>query len=280
MFLYPIIAVISETVGYLIDKLAYKQTHISANYIMRLIFLTMCMSLLVYITVAEVPPPEISLIALLLLLTIAVISFFGNFLDYLSLRTNNLALRQPILGMEPILASFFGQIFFVDERKTSFLIAIILSCVVMYIGYHKIHVTPRQRKGLRYLVIAIMIYAIGPSMYKITLPYVSPEYITFFRVTFILLLALVFLPVKARETRHAEKKVLLGIGSGVLYAIGAVAGLYAIDTIGVTQTMLLLALAPAIVYLSARFIFREDVLRREVIVSVCMIGIILGATFM
>lgn len=43
--------------------------------------------------------------------------------------------------------------------------------------------------------------------------------------------------------------------------------------------MLLLALAPAIVYLSAHFIFKEKVLGRYLVASTCLIAIILGTTF-
>lgn len=109
MLLYPIIAVICEAAGYLVDKFNYKTTHISVNYLMRLIFITMGVSLLLYVIIAGVPPPNLSVTAVFLLLLLAIVSFFGNFFDYLSLRSNDLSLRQPTLGMEPILASFFGS---------------------------------------------------------------------------------------------------------------------------------------------------------------------------
>lgn len=279
MLFYPIIAVICETTGYLVDKYNYKTTQISVHFLMRLIFLTMGVSLLLYVVVAGIPLLAFSVVAMLLLVLLAIVSFFGNFFDYLSLRNNDLSLRQPILGMEPILASFLGQIFFADERKDIFLIAILLSCAVMYIGYRNTRVSLEQKKGMQYLLIAVAIYAFGPSIYKITLPYISPEYITLFRVLFILILSSVLLPVKRGESKNRNNKIVLGIGAGILYAAGAVASLYAIDAYGVTQTMLLLALTPAIVYLSAHFFFKERVLGRCLLSSACLIAIILGTTF-
>lgn len=104
----------------------------------------------------------------------------------------------------------------------------------MYIGYRNTHISPKQKKGMRYLIAAVMIYAIGPSIYKITLPYISPEYITIFRVVFILAMSSMFLPVRRSESKNRKNKNILGVGAGILYAIGSVAGLYAIDAYSVT----------------------------------------------
>lgn len=274
-FLFPLTAIVSESTAKTIDKLNLAKNHIATTHLMRLVFVGMTVSLFAYIIVADKPLPEFSFVALGLMLLIASVSFVGNVFDYLSLKADDLSLREPMMGYEPILAGLFGYLFFASEREAGFLAAFLLSTVVVYFGTHQRRLGKRQREGMVFLLLALVLYALLPSIYKLTLPYISPEYISFFRVASILVLASIFMPIK-RHLR-STRKMAYGLTAGVIYAIGSVASLYAIEKLGVAQTMLLLLLSPALIYLSGYFILKERVRTGEITSSVALVIIVLGS---
>jgi drug/metabolite transporter (DMT)-like permease len=274
-FIYPLIAVLSESAAQTIDKLNFRKHKIAATYLMWLVFVGMFGALFLYLLITNKPLPHFSLAAICLLVLIAFVSFTANVFDYLSLKSDDISLREPMLCFEPILGGFFGYIFFPSERKAGFLIALLLSMVVVYFGIHRRRLGVNQSRGMGYLFLGIIFYALLPSIYKVTLPHISPEYIAFFRVWAILLLTTIFMPIKIHF--HKSNTVYLGLLAGIVYAAGAVAGLYAIEKLGVVQTALLLVLAPTIIYLSGYFILKEKVRMGEVISSICLAIIVIGS---
>lgn len=272
-FLFPLTAVVSEATGKTIDKLNFRKNRIAPMLLMRLVFIGMSFWLLLYILLAGKPLPDFSFIAAGLMLTIAFVSFIGNVFDTLSLKADDLSLREPMIGFEPILAGFVGYLLFPTERKSGFLLAFALSAVVVYLGTHRRKLRVRQGKGMFYLFLAVIFYSTLPSIYKWTLDYINPEYISLFRVISILILASFFFPVQRRK--HSPKKVFYALASGFAYAIGAVASLYAIQKLGVIQTMLLLLLGPSLKYFASWFILREKVRKGELASSATLAVIVL-----
>ncbi len=67
-------------------------------------------------------------------------------------------------------------------------------------------------------------------------------------------------------------KVRYSFLSGAVYALGAVASIYAIQKLGVVLAMLLLLLGPFLRYLSGYFILKENVRKGEMISSVLLAG--------
>lgn len=281
-FLFPLASIVSEATAKTIDKLNFSTTRISPNYLMRLVFLGMAGSLLVYVLITSKPLPDFSMAAAGFVILIALVSFAGNVFDYLSLKSDDLSLREPMLGFEPILAGLFGYLFFASERNPVLLPAFLLSAVVVYFGTHQRRLGRLQKRGMLYLLLAVLFYALLPSVYKLTLPYISPEYIALFRVVAILLLVSLLLPVRRTKKRlkngRTARRTVFGLGSGVIYAVGTVTSLYAIQTLGVAQTMLLLTLGPALIYLSGYFILKEKERKGEIISSACLVVIVGVAT--
>jgi drug/metabolite transporter (DMT)-like permease len=275
-FIYPLIAVVSDSAAQTMDRLNFKKHTITATYLMWLVFIGMFGALFIYILLAGKPLPQFSTSVIGLLSLIAFVSFTANVFDYLSLKDDDITLRQPMLGFEPILGGLFGYVFFPSERKPEFLLALILSLVVVHYGIHRRRLGKNQSRGIGYLFLAIAFYALLPSIYKVTLPHVAPEYIAFFRVWAILLLTTIFMPIKI-SFRPAEK-VHLGLLAGIIYAVGAVASLYAIEKLGVVQTALLLVLAPALIYSAGFFILREKVRTGELVSSILLAIIVIGST--
>jgi drug/metabolite transporter (DMT)-like permease len=277
-FLYPLIAVVSDSAGQTIDRLIFKKHTISAAYLMWIVFAGMFGSLYIYVMLAGKPLPAFTITIAGLLVLIALTSFTANVFDYLSLKADDITLRQPMLGFEPVLAGLFGYIFFPGERKPAFLIALILSLGVVHYGIHRRRLGKNQSRGIGYLFLAIVCYALLPSIYKTTLPHMSPEYIAFFRVTAILLLTTIFMPIKI--SIKPDEKVLLGLLVGIINAVGAVASLYAYQKLGVVQTSLLLVLAPILIYISGFFILREKVHMGELVSSIGLAIIIISTTIL
>lgn len=273
-FLFPLTAIISESLAKTVDKLNFKKNRIAAIHLMRLVFIGMGISLLLYILVTGKSLPDFSFIALGLVVLVAFVSFMCNVFDFLSLKADDISLREPMLGFEPILAGLFGYFLFPAEREEGFILAFALSTLVVYFGTHRRKLKRLQKKGMFYLSLAVLFYGILPSLYKFTMEYVDPEYLALFRVVGILLLASLFLPV--RRYKKSIGKTTYGLVSGVVYALGTVASLYAIQALGVAQTMLLLLLSPALMYLVGYFVLKERVRPGEVISSAALAVIVVA----
>jgi drug/metabolite transporter (DMT)-like permease len=275
-FLYPLIAVVSDSASQTVERLNFRKHSISATYLMWVVFTGMFGSLLIYVTLTGKPLPQFTIGLIGLLVLIALVSFIANIFDYLSLKADDITLRQPMLSFEPILAGLFGYIFFPSERKPAFLIALILSLAVVHFGLHRRRLGRVQSRGIGYLFMAIVCYALLPSIYKKTLPHMSPEFIAFFRVSAILLLTTIFMPIKF--DLKPSNKVFLGLLAGIFNAVGAVTSLYAFEKLGVVQTSLLLVLAPVLIYISGFFVLREKIHMGELVSSFCLAIIVIGST--
>lgn len=283
-FIFPLVSLVSESAAKTVDKLNFSRNHIGTTKLMRFVFIGMSVTLLLYVVLTQKPLPAFSFIAIGLVLLMILVSFAGNIFDYMSLERDDLSLREPMLGFEPILAGMIGYALFPEERSTSFMIAFIVSIFIVYFGTHRRRLGKRQQKGMKYLLLGVICYALLPSIYSFTLEYVSPEYVSLFRVVAILILASLFIPViKHRHRKRSLRQVhqmTYGLTAGFIYAIGSVASLYAIQKLGVTQTMLLTLLAPALVYLSSYLILKEKVRMGEVTASLCLAVVVIAATIL
>lgn len=272
-FLYPLTRIVAESVGKTIDKFNFRRNNISARHLIILVFSGMSLSLGLYILLANKPFPHFTSTALLLMTAIALISFIANVFDFVSLRLNDISLREPMVGFEPIAAGLVGYLFFPSERNTGYLIAFALGAVAVYFGTHRRKLRVNQKKGMFYLLMGVLFYAFLPTIYKQALVYISPEYITFFRAASVLILSLIFLP-RMKWTKP-RGKIIYGLSSGVVYSLGTVAGLYAIQKLGVVLSMLLLLLEPALKYLISYFVLKEKVRKGEVASSAILALIVL-----
>lgn len=278
-FLYPFIAILGESAAKTIDKLNFSKNHIPYRLLMLLTFIAMTASLLLFIILTRQSFPAISLVSFGLIALIALASFGGNLFDYLSLKANDLSLREPMVDFDPILAGLVGYVLIPSERKVAFLIAFIIGAVIVYWGTHQRRLRHFQKRGMFYCLLAALLYAFLPSIYQLTLVYISPSYIAFFRVAAILIFTIIFLPVKKITKSLSSSKLTYSFLAGLVYSIEAIASLYAIKTLGVVLTMILLMLGPALRYLASSFILKEKVRKQEVISSLLLAGVVLISIF-
>ncbi|MFI5270815.1 MAG: EamA family transporter [Candidatus Saccharimonadales bacterium] len=274
--LYLFISIFGESAGKTIDKLSFRRNRITARQYMFLVFLAMTLSLLVFVIFTKQHLPRYSFDALALTAAIAAFSFGGNVFDCLSVKADDISLREPLVDLEPIAAGVVGYFIFPGEQKPIYLVAFIASIFIVRWGIHRRKLRKRQNKGMFYLWIAVILYAVLPSLYKEALHYMSPTYIALFRIAAILVLTTIFFPMKSTKGISA-KKIQYSFGSGVIYAIAAVANIYAISVFGVVLTMLFTMLGPALRYLSGYFILHEKVRVGEVVSSVLLTIVVVVA---
>jgi len=196
-FLYLFLSILGESSGKTIDKFNFRRNRVNPRQLLFIVFYTMTASIFGFIILTKQTFPHISLITLALLIGIAIFSFGGNVFDCLSLKADDLSLREPLVDFEPILTGFLGYLIFPAERKTAFLVAFILGALIVRWGIHRRKLRKFQSKGIYYLWIGVLLYAIVPIFYKEALVHLSPTYIAFFRVSSILLLTSIFFPPKS-----------------------------------------------------------------------------------
>ncbi len=278
-FTYLLTSIIAESVGKTIDKLNFRRNKIDPRQSLLLAFTVMTASVLSYTILTKQTFPHISLTAAILLVGIALFSFGGNVFDELSLQKDDLSLREPLVDFEPIATGLIAYLLFPEERKTAFLVAFILGALIVRWGIHRRKLRSGQARGMFYLWVAVILYAIVPVFYKEILDYLSPTYIALFRLSSILLLLILFFRPKRRK-RLTGKMIGYGTLAGVVYAVGAVVSLYAIQLYGLVLTMLFLMLGPALRYLAGQFVLREKVRRGEVLSSLMLTLVVAIAAFM
>jgi len=277
-FSYLITSIFAESGGKTLDKLNFRRNKIHPRQSLLLAFMVMVLSVAGYTVVTKQPFPELPLPAVLLLVGIALFSFGGNVFDEISLQKDDLSLREPLVDFEPIATGLIAYLLFPDERKPAILIAFILGAFIVRWGVHHRKLRAYQKKGMTYLWIAVVLYAIVPVFYKEALEYMPPAYIALFRIISIFILILLFFRPK-RNKKLTSSMLKYGIPAGVIYAIGAVVSLYAIQSYGLVMTMLFLMLGPALRYLAGQFILHEKVRRGEVLSSLMLAVVVAIAAF-
>jgi drug/metabolite transporter (DMT)-like permease len=275
---YLISSIVAESTGKTIDKLNYRRNRVGPRQMMVLAFATMAVCIGLYLLATKQAAPHLSLAAVGLLVIIALLSFGGNVFDNFSMKADDLSLREPLVDFEPVLAGLIGFLAFPDQRKPIFLVAFALATVIVNWGIHQRKLRKGQKKGMSYLLIAVCMYAVLPSLYQETLHHISPAYIAFFRSAAILVLTGMFFPPK-KWKGFTGRNVSYGIGASIAYSVGAVASLYAIQSYGVVLTMLFLMLGPALRYLAGQFILKEKVRRGEVLASLMLTLVVAIAAF-
>lgn len=276
-FIFPLIHIVGETTAKTVDKFNFRRNKIAPQQLMLLVFIGMSISLFIYILFARLPLPAFTSLTIILLASIGLISFAANIFDFLSLKYNDLSLREPMLGFKPILAGLFGYVIFPEQREIKLLIAFILGAVVVHYGTHRRKLKKNERTGTAFMLLAIIFYALLPSVFELALVYVSPEYISFFRTITILALSVLFFRNSRRRKNFTKGGTIYGLTSGFIYSIGTVASLYAIQSFGVVIATLLGLLAPTLMYLVSYFVLKEKVRRGEVTSSIALALIVVVA---
>jgi glucose uptake protein GlcU len=277
-FMYLLGSIVAESTGKTIDRFNFRRNKIDARQSLMICFAVMTLTVLTYILVRKESFPHLSLVVMAILLGIAVFSFAGNVFDELSCQVNDLSLREPLVDFEPIATGLIAYALFPSERKPAFLIAFILGAFIVRWGIHRRKLRKTQRRGMFYLWLAVILYAIVPVFYKEALYHLPPTYIALFRLSSIFVLLCLFFRPKPRK-KLTSRMAGYAVFAGIVYAVGAVVSLYAIKSYGLVFTMLFLMLGPALRYLAGQFILHEPVRRGEVLSSLMLTLVVAIAAF-
>lgn len=272
-FLLPLTAIFGRSIAGTIDKINFRRNIISSNRLMLLVFFSMSLFMLLFVVSRGQPLPNFSLIAMGLMVLIIIISFSANIFDFRSLKVNDLSSREPVRNLGPVVSGLFGYILFPSEREVGFLVALILSALVVYWGSYSQQRQKIKRRGMLYILVAVFLYALLPPLYKFMFEFFTPEYVMLFRVLGVLALSMIFLSL-AELPHFSKNNVSLGLLSGVFFSIGGIAALYSIALLGLIITMFFLLLAPALRYSFGFFILKEKIHRREMFSSLLLVIIV------
>lgn len=276
--MYPVLSVVGEAFGKIIDKFNYQKNKILPNQLLFLLFSTMTGGLLVSMVFIRQPIPGITGAAFGLIIFMIVVSFGQNFFDYVGLHTKNLSLREPINNFEPVLASFLAYILFPSERNIKYIIAILIGTVILYVSNSNKKLRLDFDLGTLYLFLGVVCSAVLASTYKLGLDSVSPFYLLLFRAVGVLLLIWLFFRPHIASIR--KKQAALGVVSGLMYIVANLSKLYSIKYIGLNFTIMVFMLGPAIIYMGSSLVLREKVLPKQILASVALLGIIVWAIYL
>ena len=272
-YIFALAAILAENAGKIFDKSNFIRTQITPKEALRLVFGVMSVSILAFILVTRPELPGFTASVFVLLGLIVGLSFISNVVDENSLKINDLSLREPLSNFHPILAGFIGYWLFPDERNILLLLALVFGGLIVLWGIKPGKLAKAQRLGIIYMASSVLAEGVLSNVYALALESVSPEYIALVRTVAIwILLALLFKPKKRRYSTKREA-TLWALGAGLVYSLGAIISLYAIDALGIVTTMLLLLLGPALRYASA-FIFLRDRPTRSEMISSGLLGLI------
>ena len=277
-FLLPLTAIFGTSIAGTIDKIAFRRNVISPNRLMQLVFFSMSLSVILFIVVRGLPFPAFPAIGIGLASAIIVTSFFANVCDYRSLKVNDVSSREPVRDLGPVVAGLFGYILFPSEREAGFLIVLILSALVVYWGSYSRHRPKKRERGMLLALLAVILFAVLPPLYKFSLDYFTPEYIHLFRVLGILVLTVIF-GLFSKRPRFSKSSVGLGMLSGVIFTISGIAILYSIAIFGLIVTMFFLLFGPALRYGFGFFILKEKIHKREMLSSLLLVIIVSSTLF-
>lgn len=278
-YLYLLTSILVENAGKILDKFNFKHTSISPRESLLYVFSTMAVVVGVAVAVIQPEVPPLTLAAVVPLLLIVLISLLSNVLDAISLKVNDLSLREPLSGFHPILAGFIGYILFPEERNAYLLAALIAGGFVVAWGINLRTLRKAQKIGILYMLFAVILESLLSNVYAVALQETRPELIAFVRTASIALLLYFFLKPKRRVRKRRKQSLSLAVLAGLAYGVGAIVGLYAIRDLGIVTTMLLMLLGPALRYTSAFIFLKDKPTRKEIISSILLGCIAAGVAF-
>ncbi len=270
--LFPLLHILGETTGKTFDKLNFK---IRANFrtVTIIPFCVMLLATTIFLIVTGKQFPAATLPIVLTLCAIIVLSTIQNITDTLGLSQQNLSIREPIFNFEPLLASFIAFLLFPSERNIFLLVLVFVGGLTLLWGnYEKKHLTLLTDRGTKYFLVSMIAAALLLVVYKQALLTLDAATIFFYRMLGVFIVTVVVLRLDFRKIARPNLK--FGIYSGIAYFIGSLAQLYAIQTLGLLQTILIVMLQPTLKYLSCYFILKEKISYKQVASSFVLIALV------
>lgn len=277
--MFPILSAVSLSFATVIDKFVLKKNAITSRHFTAILFLYMgicCLPLLVFFRINT-----IDLVSISILILIIFGSALQNYLFYVTLNKKDLSSLEPISNAEPILIMLLAFLLFPEERNGLVLLFGLFTTIALVIAHYNFENASNRIRCDRYTLIllaSMLLSAILFIVYKYALIYVSPVTLYVIRTIGVAVFLLtVFRPNMSRLSPSSHLLVML---AALLYSVAAVTQYFAIATVGVSITVLVLTLSSVITYLSSHFFLKEKVSIQQIIASMIIIVCVTMATVM
>lgn len=269
--LLPVGVLAGDTAGELVDKATLRRTGAPASVLMAWVFVSMAAVLAIACALTSAGRTvHVTTGIVLAMVAVVAVSYTGNIASYLSLSACDVSLRQPLVGMTPILAAGIGMVL-APRGESAVVVALFLAAtVVVWWGTTRRALSRAERAGMYWLAVSVAAFSALPTLYARCLEATDPLMLALVRVLGVLVLTLAV----QRPTLTGVPGVRRGAAvSGSLYALSTVAGMSAIESWGVARAMALALLAPVAMLTACRVVLGERPRRGEVVSSLLLAAI-------
>ncbi|MCT4617670.1 MAG: DMT family transporter [Candidatus Gracilibacteria bacterium] len=275
MWYFPIVSAILERTGKLVDKFHFnKFKNLKPTTAVVLVFLGMLSYCTIYTLLFNTNFPPLSSNVIGLLLLMIGFSYFQNYFEFKGLKIVDLSVREPINLLKHIFTGLLIFILFQDERNISHLVGIILASLVTIafnFDYKKFKI--KFNSGVIYVILSCFFSSSIVIVTKYLLEILSPEHIFLFRIIGVFLL--MNLTQNIFRENLTKENVGLGLLSGLFYFSSNLLYIYSYKDLGVNFTILLMFIGPIFTYLVSYFILKEQVRKKDILLSAILLGIII-----
>jgi drug/metabolite transporter (DMT)-like permease len=269
--MFPIISALSDSFATVIDKLILKKDNISSKHFTSILFIFMgafCLPLLFFFEITEV-----NILSIFILFLIIIGSALQNYLFYVSLSNKDLSSLEPIRNSEPIIIILLAFLVFPDERNFLVLLLGLMTTLALIYSHLDFKNFKKEKvifdKYSTILIFSIFISAILFIGYKYALEFVNP--VTLYSIRTIGVLLFLFTLFKPKLSSLNKTQTSLFTYSAFLYSLSAITQYFAISTVGIGITVLVLALSPIVIYLLSHFVLKESINKHQIIASIVII---------
>jgi len=275
MWFFPIFAAILERTWKLVDKFHFnKYKNLNPNSLVILIFLSMLSFSLIYILLFNRNFPALSTSTILLLLLMIWLSFFQNYFEFKALKIVDLSVREPINLLKYVFTWLFVFILFQDERNIWYLVWIVLATLVMIafnFDYKRFRV--KFNAWAIYVILACIFSWSIVIVTKYLFDSLSPEHIFLFRWLGVFLL--MNMTHNIFSSGLQKSNIYLWVWSWLFYFVANLLRIYSLKDLGVNFTILLMFIGPIFTFLVSHFALKEQVRKRDIILSWLLLAIII-----
>lgn len=275
--MFPIISALSDSFATVIDKIILKKNNISSKHFTSILFVFMgafCLPLLYFFEIKEV-----SILSISILFLIIVGSALQNYLFYVSLSNKDLSSLEPIRNSEPIVIILFAFLIFPDERN--FLVLLLGFITTLALIYSHLDLKNFKKEKVIFdkystiLIFSVFISAVLFIGYKYALEFVNP--VTLYSIRTIGVFLFLFVLFKPKLSSLNKTQTSLFTFSAFLYSLSAVTEYFAISTVGIGITVLVLALSPIVIYFLSHFFLKESIDKQKIIASTVIMACVIIA---
>ncbi len=233
-----------------------------------LIFFVMCT--LLFVT-KGVSIGTLSIYHYLLFGGVIIVGFFYNYLYYYALKRGALCDVEPLAMMYPLVTMLIAIVFYPDERNLYIVIPALVAATTLIASRIRPHHL-KMKKATTAMLGFVILIAIEANLLKPLLEVVSPMLLYTARIG---TLATLFLFVSKPSLEKVKEEAIWQTAIvSLVVAVELSAYYYAIKTLGVVETSLILLLAPVAILFSSKYLFKEKLTLKKSLSSAVILACI------